>query len=73
MGDFAEAIAIRAFDPNQITTGVTFCLVEQGVDEATFEAGLTEWRKRHAHKEAEDDSLDDTKSSEQDDEEQMHT
>lgn len=37
--------------------GVTFCLVDLGVDEATFEAGLTEWRRRHAHREAEADSL----------------
>ncbi len=36
--------------------GVTFFLVERGVDEATFEAGLTEWRRRHAHEEVEADA-----------------
>ncbi|KIP03234.1 hypothetical protein PHLGIDRAFT_31887 [Phlebiopsis gigantea 11061_1 CR5-6] len=27
--------------------GVTFCLVQRGMDDRTFEKGLTEWRRRH--------------------------
>ncbi|CDO72039.1 hypothetical protein BN946_scf184943.g74 [Trametes cinnabarina] len=36
--------------------GVTFCLVPNGVDDRTFEHGLTEWRKRHPVEVAEDAS-----------------
>ena len=28
-------------------SGVTFCLVKRGLDDRTFEHGLTEWRRRH--------------------------
>ncbi|KAH9895664.1 magnesium-dependent phosphatase-1 [Cubamyces lactineus] len=36
--------------------GVTFCLVPNGVDDRTFERGLSEWRKRHPVEVAEDAS-----------------
>lgn len=28
-------------------SGVTFCLVKRGLDDRTFEQGLSEWRRRH--------------------------
>ncbi|KAI0338786.1 magnesium-dependent phosphatase-1 [Trametopsis cervina] len=34
--------------------GVTFCLVQKGMDDRTFERGLAEWRKRHATEVVED-------------------
>ncbi|KAI0704642.1 magnesium-dependent phosphatase-1 [Earliella scabrosa] len=36
--------------------GVTFCLVPSGVNDRAFEAGLSEWRKRHPIEVAEDAS-----------------
>ncbi|KAI0324221.1 magnesium-dependent phosphatase-1 [Cubamyces sp. BRFM 1775] len=36
--------------------GVTFCLVPNGVDDRTFERGLSVWRKRHPVEVAEDAS-----------------
>ncbi|KAI0804798.1 magnesium-dependent phosphatase-1 [Irpex lacteus] len=34
--------------------GVTFCLVQHGTDDRTFEHGLAEWRRRHAKEVVED-------------------
>ncbi|EGN97672.1 hypothetical protein SERLA73DRAFT_184473 [Serpula lacrymans var. lacrymans S7.3] len=34
--------------------GVTFSLVHSGLDQRTFERGLTEWRRRHLHEVVED-------------------
>lgn len=34
--------------------GVTFCLVQKGMDDRTFERGLAEWRKRHPTEVVED-------------------
>lgn len=34
--------------------GVTFCLVQRGVDDRSFEKGLAEWRKRHPAEVVED-------------------
>ncbi|TCD65008.1 hypothetical protein EIP91_003329 [Steccherinum ochraceum] len=34
--------------------GVTFCFVRKGLDDRTFEQGLTEWRRRHPVEVAED-------------------
>ncbi|KAI0367100.1 magnesium-dependent phosphatase-1 [Pilatotrama ljubarskyi] len=38
--------------------GVTFCLVPNGLDDRSFERGLSEWRKRHPVEVAEDASGD---------------
>ncbi|EKM51009.1 uncharacterized protein PHACADRAFT_128667 [Phanerochaete carnosa HHB-10118-sp] len=36
--------------------GVTFCLVQRGMDDRTFEKGLAEWRRRHPVEVVEDAS-----------------
>lgn len=37
-----------------LSLGVTFCLVQSGVNDRAFEQGLAEWRRRHPVEVAED-------------------